>query len=161
MNMKTTIRLLFFGLVFTLVSVDMLAQQDREREERERQREKNIPAKHDPVEKYIEIIVGTWEPTNGDGGQSQSTGGDLVENNTLVFNRENQYVIMNAEQQQLDSGSWRMNEAHSVIYMESADGSAPRPYNVNITGDELTLQPPPSAAANQERTRHVYRRREQ
>lgn len=158
--MKTRVALCVMCGLCALVSANVSAQQDREREEREQQREENIPTRQDSPEKAIETIVGTWEPLEASGGQVQSTGGDPIEHHTLVFNRENQYLILDG-QQQLDSGSWRMNEAHSVIYMESTEGDIPRAYHVSFTGNRLTLQPGPSAAARQDRPRHVFRRSEQ
>lgn len=157
--MKTTIKQwVVAGVLLTLLPLAGWAQEHPEREKREQRREKNIPAKSESPEKMIEVIVGTWAPVDGGRDSDRmTTGGDPVEGRTLVFNRENQYVVRDGEQQ-LDSGSWRMNEAHSVIYMESAHGDAPRPYHVRIADDELTLQPAPSAAATGDRKRHVYRR---
>lgn len=142
----------------TIISSVALAQQDRGREEREQRRKRNIPTERDIPEKAVAQIIGTWRPMEAEDNTRTTDDEQSVAGRTLVFNRENQYLILEGDQQ-LDSGSFRMNEPHSIIYMESSRGGPPRLWKIDFSGDMMTMQSAePSSAARDERKKYMFQR---
>ncbi len=129
-------------------------------DQRKRDRERAINTKRETPVKVIEFIVGTWEIQSVYKNQKNITNADtLVSFTRIRFNRENQYRAFHDEQD-VDSGTFRLNETHSVLYLESADGGEPQSWNVSFHGNTMILQPAETANAFDRSFRYVYVRRE-
>jgi hypothetical protein len=112
--------------------------------------------------KAIETIVGRWQLQKVYAGSREITANPNSENRSWIqFDRDGSY------QQQAeadDHGSYRLNENHSVVYLESMQNkessSAVSPnrvteYNITIKDDVLTMQP---KGENGNSTKYVYTR---
>jgi len=98
-------------------------------------------------DKIIDHIVGTWKFSKGENvpkknEQKGQQAKPIKENRftTLEFGRNGRYKTMDA-QKALDSGSYRINENHHRLYLESdADHDHPKEWDINIIKNTLTLQ---------------------
>ncbi len=93
-------------------------------------------------DKNIETILGTWKVQKIMSGNTEvaknPTSGHWIE-----FRNDGKYVHQSTS---LDSGSFRMNENHSVLYLESqahageAGKSNIVEWNISLKDDALTMQ---------------------
>jgi hypothetical protein len=120
-------------------------------------------SKTEDVDKFIEKIAGEWKllqivdeskkkstSTSGNNSQSNDTNEGAgstqsdEDNNAmqmLQFDIDGRYKMNNATTS-LDSGSYRLNEQHAVLYLESdSDDITPTEWNISHQGNELTLVP--------------------
>jgi hypothetical protein len=100
-----------------------------------------IPARQKPATKLIEYIVGTWK-VNGvfKGSKDVSKTDTTTLGETIQFNREGRFLLQSANEK-IDSGSYRLNEEHGILYLESISGGVPSEWNVWFRKDVMTLQP--------------------
>ena len=100
------------------------------------------PAQHPTVTKNIQRIQGTWELV------SATENGKEVTNNSsanipdkLIFSRQNKYKRF-MKDQQIDSGTFTMNENHSRVFLQSRTGGGTSDWAVviNDQNNEMTMQ---------------------
>jgi hypothetical protein len=98
-------------------------------------------------DKIIDHIVGTWEISKGESvtkkhEKNAQHARPIKENHltNLEFKRNGRYKTTDS-QKALDSGSYRINENHHRLYLESdADHNHPKEWDINIIKNTLTLQ---------------------
>jgi hypothetical protein len=103
--------------------------------------DESIPANQPSAVKLIEYIVGTWK-VNGvfKGNKDVSKTDTTTLGETIQFNREGRYVLESADEK-IDSGAYRLNEEHGILYLESISGGPPSEWNVWFRKNVMTLQP--------------------
>lgn len=149
----------FFSLALAFVALNAVAQDDEDR--RRRRRDEAINTKQESPVKIIEFIVGIWDIASVYKNDRNITGADTLVGFTRIrFNRENQYrTFRNGEE--IDSGTFRLNENHSILYLESAFGGEPATWNVAFDGNLMSLVPGGTTSAFSKSFRYVYIRREE
>jgi hypothetical protein len=97
-------------------------------------------------DKIIDHIVGTWQLSKGEAvpkKNEQNGRAKTIKENRLTrieFGRNGRYKTTDS-QKALDSGSYRINENHHRLYLESdADHDHPKEWDINIIKNTLTLQ---------------------
>ncbi|HEY9007436.1 hypothetical protein [Ohtaekwangia sp.] len=141
--MKITSNTWILGLCFVLLAGSTFAQQASQ-----------------SGQKVIDLVVGTWQISQVFDGkkQIQSTSDTLI--HTIEFTREAKYITRN-NSQKLDSGLFRINENHKILYLESknnANGDAhPVEWGLSLQGHILTLTGRGSPHA--ERFKYIYTRK--
>jgi hypothetical protein len=121
--------------------------------------DKDAPVNNPTPVKIIEKVVGTWEASGIFNGNKNVTDTDTVGlNRSFEFTRENKYLSY-SDREQIDSGTYKLNEVQNILYLESAAGNEVVEYNVSFDDETMTLQPTQSSAANSQRFRYVYTRK--
>lgn len=148
------INILFFALALGCFCYDALAQEDEtNRKVKDKQ---DIPVNNETPTKNIEKVVGEWEVTGIYKGSKDITNTDTVAlNRSFRFTRENKYISY-SDNEQIDSGAFKLNEVQNVIYLESSNGSDVAEYKIRFDNNTMTLQPAESADAHAQRFRYVY-----
>ena len=111
--------------------------------------------------KAIETIIGKWQLEKVYAGSREITSNPNSENQSWIeFNEDGTYA---QQAENSDKGSYRLNENHSILYLESNDQkesssaatSAPRlkEYNISIRNGVLTMQPREESGSA---TKYVY-----
>jgi hypothetical protein len=136
---------------------------------------KDFPKTAD-TDKFIEKIAGEWKllqivdenkntksSTSGNNSQSNDTnegagstqsGDDNNAMQMLEFGVNGRYKMNNATTS-LDSGSYRLNEQHGVLYLESdSDDNTPTEWNITYQNNQLTLVPREKGAEH--KFKYVY-----
>jgi hypothetical protein len=143
--MKTKIHIVSITLVLCFSSMHLAAQDDNDytnNRGKKKQNQEAINTKKKTPVKIIQYIVGTWEVEEIHKGNKDITDTDTVGlHQTIEFNREGRYVSHSGTEK-IDSGAYRLNENHSILYLESEIGSEPQEWDVafNKNGD-MTLRP--------------------
>ena len=122
---------IFFSFIVIAVYSNCLAQ--------------NQPGK--VSDKIIDHIVGKWKISKGENVPKKDEKNvqhakPAKENHLtdLEFARDGRYKTTDS-QKALDSGSYRINENHHRLYLESdADHDHPKEWDINIMRNTLTLQ---------------------
>mgnify|MGYP003575669013 CR=1 FL=1 len=161
--MRQKIYLVLLSVVCNLVTIDLAAQDDNDysnNRKKEKSNENANNTKQETPVKVIEFIIGTWDIAAVYKNNKNITNEDtLVGLSQIRFNGENQYTAYH-EGQEVDSGTFRLNENHSILYLESRDGSEPQSWDVSFENNTMTLQPGQTANAFDRSFRYVYTRRE-
>jgi hypothetical protein len=126
---------------------------------------KDMP-KDAKTNKFVELIAGSWKLqkiVDEQNSKNQENVGKTPDNGQngmemLEFTVENRYKVNNSTNA-IDSGSFRVNEQHGILYMESdQDDITPTEYKMTINGDQLTLTGRDRDAKN--RYKYVYAKTE-
>ena len=95
------------------------------------------------AQKLFDMVVGTWTLEKAsEGTQAGKTSvlpaGDM---HSIEFTREAKYIIRNQASQPYDSGFYRANEEHKLIYLQSAfhPNDQPAEWHVSIKSGAMTL----------------------
>jgi hypothetical protein len=137
--MKPSIHIFILASVCCVFSFTAFAQDDNDYNRKDKNT--RAPAKQEPTEKIVEHIVGTWQVDKVYKGNKDISNTDTVgSNQTLVFDTELKYVRY-SNNEKIDSGLYRLNENHSILYLESASGGEPSEWRVGFTGNGMILQP--------------------
>jgi hypothetical protein len=152
--------LLMAGLVWIVASTSFGQGEDNIQKDRDRRKDdKAINTRQPTPTKIIEFIVGEWEAEDVYKGSQEVTNTDTLGTGDLIhFNREGQYTQYTGAEK-LDSGSYRINEQHALLYLESADGSEPTTWKVNFSEDGRMYLRKRDDTAAAESFKYVYRRR--
>jgi hypothetical protein len=132
----------FKYIVITLLSIiisDIHAQYNKKRGDRDYTNNKSQgkpdagkdvnTAKETPV-KIIEYIPGTWVIDHVYKGKDLAQNDTLAKNQKIEFNREGRFVSF-SENEKIDSGAYRINEEHAILYMASVgDNKKPVEWDV-------------------------------
>ncbi len=115
---------------------------------------------NDIADKAIESIVGRWELQKVYAGSREITSNPNSENSTWIeFNADGTY---RQQAEAADQGSYRLNESHSVLYLESEQRKETSSavslhtlteYNISMRDGVLTMQP---RSENTGSTKFVY-----
>jgi hypothetical protein len=114
------------------------------------------------TKKFIEMIAGTWKLKSIVDAESkgektdkntESKNGTLATENPpsqannamemLEFDPDARYT-MNTSTTSVDSGSYRINEQHGILYLESDATGSPSEWKISIRNDVLTLGDTPT-----------------
>ena len=128
------------------------------------------------TKKFIEMLAGSWklqqivdeaQGNKGTANQPQSTSKDTKNSpvtdtdqsrnamQMLEFEPDARYKVNNSTSA-IDSGSYRVNEQHGILYMESdADDITPTEWKITINKEQLTLVGREDADS---RYKYVYRK---
>jgi hypothetical protein len=88
-----------------------------------------------------ETIVGTWQVDEIFKGKKDISNTDtLGVNETLIFDNEGKYVSHSGSEK-IDSGLYRLNENHSVLFLESETEKSITEWNITFGKAGMTLQP--------------------
>ena len=108
---------------------------------------KDMPKDAD-TKKFIEMIAGTWKLKSIVDSEAKNKGKKTNQKPTdqgnnamqmLEFDADGRYKVNNSTTA-IDSGSYRINEQHSVLYMESdADDITPTEWDISVTKKRLTM----------------------
>jgi hypothetical protein len=117
---------------------------------------------NEAAEKVIENIIGRWQLQKVYAGGREITSNPNGEASWIEFNEDGTYRMQADEGN--DQGSYRLNENHSVLYLESEGRketssavSLPNLTEYNITMREGTLSMQ-SRTANSATTKYIYAR---
>jgi hypothetical protein len=82
-------------------------------------KESQVNTKQKTPVKIIQYIPGTWEVEQVLRGQKDVSETDtLAKNQRLEFNREGRYMSYSGTEM-IDSGAYRLNEDHAILYLQS------------------------------------------
>ena len=133
----------YLSFVFSLIVYQVSAQRSNE-----------VP------EKAIESIIGKWQLQKVYAGSREITANPNSENRSWIeFNADGTY---NQQSEDTDRGSYRLNENHSVLYLESEERKETSSavssnnlteYDISIRNGMLTMQP---RGDDSTRTKYVY-----
>lgn len=161
--MKTVFQSLIITGVFSVLSLTATAQDDNDytnnRGKTDRKQDQNAinTRKKTPV-KIIEYIVGTWQTDAIFKGKKEITGTDTVgSDRTIEFDREGRYVVYNRSEK-ADNGSYRLNENHSILYLESEAGQTPQEWKISLDENGLMTLQSTGTHQHAESFRYVYSR---
>jgi hypothetical protein len=149
----------FFMSVATVIlcfsALTVSAQQQRD--DRKKENADAINTKKKTPVKYIENIVGTWKTgrvlkNDKDISNTDTVGTDQV----IEFNREGRYVSHSGNEK-IDSGAYRLNEDHGILYLESETGEPIAQWNIQFDNDRMILQPR-ETNAHAESFKYIYTR---
>jgi hypothetical protein len=115
----------------------------------------------DTPDKSIESIVGKWQLQKVYAGSREITSNPNSEGSSIEFNEDGTYRI---QAEDGDQGSYRLNENHSVLYLESDQKKETSSavsvnnlteFNIVMRDGTLTMQ---SKTSNAGSTKYVYAR---
>ena len=137
--------LLLLSFVFSIAAYQTFAQKAEE-----------LP------DKNIKNIVGKWQLQKVYAGSREITSNPNSENPTSIeFNEDGTYVL---QSESADRGSFRLNENHSILYLESGEKTEPSSavqtnnlteYTITLKDDVLTMQSKDDSPGN----KYVYVRK--
>jgi hypothetical protein len=157
--MSKNLHIVLCGTLLTMFSYGAFAQVNADKQARSNKSNPDIPVNNETPTKNIEKIVGVWEATGIFKGTKDITETDTVGlNRSFEFTRENKYMSY-SDQEQIDSGAFKLNEVQNSIYLESAGGNEVAEYKVRFDNNTMTLQPAQSADAHAQRFKYVYTRK--
>jgi hypothetical protein len=116
---------------------------------------------NDAPDKSIESIIGKWQLQKVYAGSREITTNPNSEGSWIEFNEDGTY---RQQAEDGDQGSYRLNENHSVLYLESDEkkesssavsANTLTEYNIVMRDGTLTMQ---SKNANAGSTKYVYMR---
>jgi hypothetical protein len=97
------------------------------------------PASREVLDKNLERIVGTWELASvKDGGKNVSNTDTVGRFDRIVFTISNKYKAY-SRSEQIDSGTFTMNENHSLIYLQTGTGSGTSPWSVSLNEESNVM----------------------
>lgn len=108
--------------------------------------------------KIIQYIPGSWTLD-----QVMRSGKDISQSDTvaqaqmLEFNREGRYTSYSGSEK-IDSGAYRLNEDHAILYMSSETDDKTQEWNVWFTEDGTMTLKVRDGEAHGERFSYIYRR---
>ena len=126
--------------------------------DKDKENQVNANAKAETPVKIIQFIPGTWEISDvyqGDKsvGSTDSLASDQV---TFEFNREGRYMKYSGGEM-IDSGAYRLNENHALLYLESDVDQKSTQYAVWFKDDTMSLREE-GIPSQQIPLKYVYRR---
>jgi hypothetical protein len=151
---------LLFSFALSIFVQNAMAQEDEKNNPDRATRDKGeAPVKNETPTKNIEKVVGAWEVSGIYKGTKNITNTDTVGlNRSFEFTRDNKFISY-SDNEQIDSGYFKLNEVQNLIYLESAGGGEVTEYKIRFDNNTMTLQPAESADAHAQRFRYVYTRK--
>jgi hypothetical protein len=131
--MKRNIYTLLLLVIFGLLPPALQAQNEKDLERNKNRT--NVRVKKD----LTETIVGTWQVDEIFKGKKDISNTDTIYNETLIFDNEGKYVTHGSEK--IDSGLYRLNENHSILYLESETEKNTTEWDISFSKGGMTLKP--------------------
>ena len=151
--------ILLFAFALSAFGHIAMAQEDEKNRDRAARDKGQAPVNNETPTKNIEKVVGVWEVSAIYKGTKNITNTDTLGlNRSFEFTRENKFIGY-SDNEQIDSGYFKLNEVQNVIYLESAGGADVIEYKIRFDNNTMTLQPTESADAHAQRFRYVYTRK--
>ena len=146
--MKIIFRIVIAGL-FTVAAMEGSAQQQ----------DKHINTEEKTPVKVIEYIPGTWVIEDVYRGDKNVTSTDTLAGvETIEFNREGRYVSY-AGSEKIDSGAYRVNEQHSLLYLASeGDNEKSTSWKVSFYENGNMTMKVRDTGSKEENISYVYRK---
>jgi hypothetical protein len=155
--MTRKIYIVFFAGVFSLISLSASAQDEYNKKKEDARKEDAINTNKKTPVKIIEYIVGTWQMDEVYKGKKDISDTDTVGmNQTITFDREGRFISYSGEEK-IGSGSYRLNEDHAILYLESETGEPITEWNVAFSKEGMSLQPR-DATSREESFKYIYTR---
>lgn len=134
--------ILFAGSVQFVTNAQVQEQQPRQ---------DSIPAQNPAAHKIMERLYGVWKTTDTQSAQSANAEGQQ----SIEFNPEAKYVMRRGNQV-IETGSYRVNEQHSILYLENANAPRkPSEWKMDFEGNNLIMSARGSEARKQQRMVYV------
>ena len=141
--------------ILSALALDIAAQnkaQDQPKKKTQVNTEQKTPVK------IIQYIPGTWTIEQVFRGKEEITDTDTIaKNQALEFNREGRYMSYSGTEM-IDSGAYRLNEDHAILYMASAVDDRTTEWNVWFSGGGMMTLQLKDGVKHGETFRYVYRR---
>jgi hypothetical protein len=130
--------LLLVGMM-SLFAYPLLAQSEKDLQ---KERNKNTNTARKPASKNLtETIVGTWQVDEIFKGKKDISNTDTLGfNETIIFDQEGNYVS-HSSAEKIDSGLYRLNENHSILYLDSETGDNTTEWSITFSKGGMILQP--------------------
>lgn len=100
-------------------------------------KDKDIPAKQETPVKAIERVVGTWKATHVYNGKKE-IGSDTTGMQWVEFKPDGKYATK-SKGKSGESGSYRLNENQSRLYLESEVNKDPIEWTITFKENTMTL----------------------
>ena len=158
--MTQKLYLLVLAGMMSFISFNLAAQQNTNYNRKEKkQRDGAINTKQKTPVKIIEYIVGTWEVDEVYKGKKEISDTDtLGADQTIEFDREGRYVSHSGNEK-IDSGAYRLNEDHAILYLESESGDPIQEWNISFTKEGDMMIQPRENADRAEKFKYFYTRK--
>lgn len=105
-----------------------------------KQDQPQVNTKQETPVKIIQFIPGTWTMEQVLRGNEDISATDTVaQSQMLVFNREGRYMSYSGSEK-IDSGAYRINEDHAILYMSSELSQNTSEWNVWFGDGTMTLK---------------------
>jgi hypothetical protein len=149
------INIIFLVAVLMLVTISLSAQDKKKN--KDKPENKGINTNYKTPVKYIEFIPGTWKMDGIFKGDKDVSNNDTLGLGQVIeFNREGRFTS-HTDGEKIDSGAYRLNEEHAILYLESVNGAPVAEWNISFTKNQMTLWPR-DRADKTERLKYVYSR---
>ena len=158
--MKTNILSLITAACFVCTATLCAAQDDKDRGSTDynRQKENTEKPERKIMTKIIEYIPGKWAIESVLRGNEDVTDTDtLAETQRIEFNREGRYVRYTGTEK-IDSGAYRINEEHGLLYLASETDDKPTEWKVSFNKQGEMILRMNDVGAHGESFRYIYRR---
>jgi hypothetical protein len=143
--------------VFCIFSLTCIFINAQSQDERSTEKKPTVNTKQQTPTKIIAYIPGTWVVEHVFQGKKEITNADAFTGmKILEFNREGRYSSSSAES--LDSGAYRVNEEHSVLYLASGTNETPTEWNVSFDKNGTMSLTSRNSGKKSESVTYVYRR---
>ena len=153
--MNTIKGVLIVGLLYA-VDISAVAQ-NKDQDNKTKSKPSNETSRQ-TITKIIEYIPGVWEIERVYQGKKDITKTDsLAPSQSIEFNREGRY-ISHTGREQIDSGAYRINEQHAILYLASESNEKPSEWYVSFDKNGLMTMRMKDASKHGESFRYVYRR---
>lgn len=157
--MSKKLHIVLMGCALSVLSLGAMAQENGKDNKYSNKEKSDIPVNNETPTKNIEKVVGVWEASGIFKGTKDITDTDTVGlNRSFEFTRDNKYMSY-SDNEQIDSGAFKLNEVQNTLYLESAGGNETAEYKIRFDNNTMTLQPAQSADANAQRFKYVYTRK--
>ncbi len=124
-----TIRMILVAAVVMLMQTTVFSQ---------KQETASGKIRKDTPVKSIEHIVGSWKATGVYNGK-KAIGTDTTGMQWLKFAPDGKYTAQ-SKSKPTESGSYRLNENQSRLYLETRDSKDPIEWTISFKGNTMTLQ---------------------
>lgn len=120
--------------------------------------DRNVNTEKSSPVKFIQYLPGRWEVQQVLRGKKDITETDtLVKNQVIEFNREGRYMSYSGREM-IDSGAYRLNEQHAVLYLDSDLNDTTSEWSIWFTPDGVMTLQLRDGVRHGERFRYVYKR---
>jgi hypothetical protein len=162
--MKKCIAAWCLAAIGSLLFVDTMAQEkrtdytDKKRKDQATSKEQQFNTEQKTPVKIIQFIPGSWTLDQViRGGKDISEHDTVAQYQTLEFNREGRYVSY-AGNEKIDSGAYRLNEDHAILYMASETDDKAHEWYVWFSEDGTMTLKHHDGVAHGEKFLYVYKR---
>jgi hypothetical protein len=132
--------------------------QDYTNKRKDKTNNEQVNTKQETPVKIIEFIPGTWTLDQViRGGKDVSENDTVAQHQTLEFNREGRYVSYSGNER-IDSGAYRLNEDHAILYMASETDEKAHEWSVWFDAEGTMTMKLHDGVAHGENFSYVYRR---